>query len=193
MNIRPIMRPAAGPRAHAPFHAGPANRVPGGLIFLSVNIHAASSHIHPLNLPTRFREDPAHGYPGCHRSPAGRSCEETGWPRRAPESSEGVDRERSHRILHIVGGKAIPAYHRSAGGCRCETHDRPHRSRGVSRRTLQTETPGPPPIMALKWTSGAYSDLVRLHEFLNPVNPLAALRVARQLVAGAKRISYPLD
>ena len=33
-----------------------------------------------------------------------------------------------------------------------------------------------------------YSDLVRLHEFLNPVNPLAALRVARQLVAGAKRI-----
>ena len=42
--------------------------------------------------------------------------------------------------------------------------------------------------MALKWTSKAYSDLVRLHEFLNPVDSRAALRVVRQLVAGAKRI-----
>jgi hypothetical protein len=25
---------------------------------LKANIHAASSHIYPLNLPTRFREDP---------------------------------------------------------------------------------------------------------------------------------------
>ena len=42
--------------------------------------------------------------------------------------------------------------------------------------------------MALKWTSKAYSELVRLHEFLNPVDSRAALRVVRQLVAGAKRI-----
>jgi plasmid stabilization system protein ParE len=42
--------------------------------------------------------------------------------------------------------------------------------------------------MALKWTSKAYSDLVRLHEFLNPVDSRAALRVVRQLVASAKRI-----
>ena len=42
--------------------------------------------------------------------------------------------------------------------------------------------------MALKWTSKAHSDLVRLHEFLNPVNARAAVRVVRQLVAGAKRI-----
>lgn len=42
--------------------------------------------------------------------------------------------------------------------------------------------------MALRWTSKAHSDLVRLHEFLRPVNPQAAGRVVRQLVAGAKRI-----
>ena len=42
--------------------------------------------------------------------------------------------------------------------------------------------------MALRWTSKAHSDLVRLYEFLQPVNPLAASRVVRQLVAGAKRI-----
>ena len=41
--------------------------------------------------------------------------------------------------------------------------------------------------MALKWTRKAYSDLVRLHEFLSSVDP-RALRVVRQLVAGAKRI-----
>jgi plasmid stabilization system protein ParE len=42
--------------------------------------------------------------------------------------------------------------------------------------------------MALRWTSKAQSDLVRLHEFLRPVNPTTAARVVRQLVAGAKRI-----
>ena len=42
--------------------------------------------------------------------------------------------------------------------------------------------------MALKWTSKARVDLVRLHEFLNSVDPQAALRVVRQLAAGAKRI-----
>lgn len=42
--------------------------------------------------------------------------------------------------------------------------------------------------MALRWTSKAHSDLVRLHEFLQPVNPVAAARVVRQLVAGVKRI-----
>jgi plasmid stabilization system protein ParE len=42
--------------------------------------------------------------------------------------------------------------------------------------------------VALRWTSKAHSDLVRLHEFLQPVNPGAAARVVRQLIAGAKRI-----
>ena len=42
--------------------------------------------------------------------------------------------------------------------------------------------------MALKWTSKAHADLVRLHDFLRPVNPIAASRVVRQLVAGIKRI-----
>ena len=42
--------------------------------------------------------------------------------------------------------------------------------------------------MALRWTSKAHSDLVRLYEFLRPVDPTAATRVARQPVAGAKRI-----
>lgn len=42
--------------------------------------------------------------------------------------------------------------------------------------------------MALRWTSKARSDLVRLYEFLQPVNPPAAARIVRPLVAGAKRI-----
>jgi plasmid stabilization system protein ParE len=42
--------------------------------------------------------------------------------------------------------------------------------------------------MALRWTSKSQSDLARLYEFLLPVNPAAAGRVVRQLVAGAKRI-----
>jgi plasmid stabilization system protein ParE len=42
--------------------------------------------------------------------------------------------------------------------------------------------------VALRWTSRAQSDLVRLHEFLLPVNPTAAVQTVRQLVAGAKRI-----
>ena len=41
--------------------------------------------------------------------------------------------------------------------------------------------------MALKWTSKAHSDLVRLHEFLAPINAPVATRVVRQLLAGAKR------
>jgi len=42
--------------------------------------------------------------------------------------------------------------------------------------------------VALRWTTKARSDLARLHEFLRPVNPGAAARVVRQLVAGARRI-----
>lgn len=46
--------------------------------------------------------------------------------------------------------------------------------------------------MALRWTGKAQSDLATLYEFLRPVNPTAAARVVRQLVAGAKRIpSHP--
>jgi plasmid stabilization system protein ParE len=42
--------------------------------------------------------------------------------------------------------------------------------------------------VALKWTSKAHSDLVRLHDFLAPINAPVAIRVVRQLLAGAKRI-----
>jgi len=42
--------------------------------------------------------------------------------------------------------------------------------------------------VALKWTSSARSDLVRLYEFLHPVNGPAAIRLVRQLIAGTKRI-----
>ena len=42
--------------------------------------------------------------------------------------------------------------------------------------------------MALRWTSKAHADLVRLHEFLQPVNPTAAARVVQHIVAGVKRI-----
>lgn len=44
--------------------------------------------------------------------------------------------------------------------------------------------------MALQWTNKAHGDLVRFHEFLDPVDPLAAIRVVRQLVAGAKQIPH---
>lgn len=43
--------------------------------------------------------------------------------------------------------------------------------------------------MALRWTSKAHSDLVRLFEFLHPVNPVSAGRVVRQLTAGVKRLA----
>lgn len=36
--------------------------------------------------------------------------------------------------------------------------------------------------MELKWTSKAFSDLARLHEFLAPVNKLAAARAVQALV-----------
>ncbi len=53
--------------------------------------------------------------------------------------------------------------------------------------------------MALKWTTSAERDLVRLHAFLAPVNPLAAAQVVQQLVSGAEQLlkfpqlGVPLD
>jgi plasmid stabilization system protein ParE len=41
--------------------------------------------------------------------------------------------------------------------------------------------------VALRWTGKAQSDLVHLYEFLQPVDPTAAARVVRQIVAGVKR------
>ncbi|MEI8363753.1 MAG: type II toxin-antitoxin system RelE/ParE family toxin [Betaproteobacteria bacterium] len=38
-------------------------------------------------------------------------------------------------------------------------------------------------MMDVKWTSKALLDLVRLHEFLAPVNPLAAARTVQSLSA----------
>ncbi len=42
--------------------------------------------------------------------------------------------------------------------------------------------------MALRWTSRAQSDLVRLCEFLLSVHPPAAVRAVRSLLDAAKRI-----
>lgn len=42
--------------------------------------------------------------------------------------------------------------------------------------------------MALRWTTSARSDLVRLHEFLSPVNPRAAALTVRHIAAGVGRI-----
>ncbi len=42
--------------------------------------------------------------------------------------------------------------------------------------------------MALRWTTSARSDLVRLHEFLESVNPRAAALAVRHILASAKRI-----
>ncbi len=42
--------------------------------------------------------------------------------------------------------------------------------------------------MALRWTRLAYADLRRIVEFLEPVNPVAAARSARAVVARVRRI-----
>jgi len=42
--------------------------------------------------------------------------------------------------------------------------------------------------MQLKWTSKALSDLVRLHEFLAPVNKSAAARTVRPLTVAPSRL-----
>lgn len=42
--------------------------------------------------------------------------------------------------------------------------------------------------MALRWTKQAQGDLVRIHEFLAPVNPAAAARIVQAIVARVKRI-----
>ena len=46
--------------------------------------------------------------------------------------------------------------------------------------------------MTLIWTVSAERDLVRIHAFLAPVNPPAAAKVIKQLVASAEQLlSYP--
>jgi plasmid stabilization system protein ParE len=42
--------------------------------------------------------------------------------------------------------------------------------------------------VALRWTLAAYADLRRIHEFLEPVNPSAAVRAVRLVVARVRRI-----
>ncbi len=42
--------------------------------------------------------------------------------------------------------------------------------------------------MVLKWTASAQRDLVRLHSFLELINPRAAVQVVHQLVAGAEQL-----
>lgn len=43
--------------------------------------------------------------------------------------------------------------------------------------------------MALRWTSKANLDLVRLHAFLEPVNPSAAAATVELILAGVRRIA----
>jgi plasmid stabilization system protein ParE len=42
--------------------------------------------------------------------------------------------------------------------------------------------------VALRWTTKAQADLARLHEFLEPVNPPAAARAVRLLLAAVRHI-----
>ena len=47
--------------------------------------------------------------------------------------------------------------------------------------------------MEVKWTSSAHRDLIRLHDFLAPVNKSAAKKAVKQLVDEAKLLqSHPL-
>ena len=46
--------------------------------------------------------------------------------------------------------------------------------------------------MKLQWTTSANQDVVRLHAFINPVNPRAAIQIVQQLVAAAEQLlTYP--
>lgn len=42
--------------------------------------------------------------------------------------------------------------------------------------------------VALRWTRVAYADLRRIHEFLEPVSPVAAARSVREVVGRVRRI-----
>jgi plasmid stabilization system protein ParE len=42
--------------------------------------------------------------------------------------------------------------------------------------------------MSLRWSPSAYDDLRRIHEFLSPVDPAAAIRAVQALVARVRRI-----
>jgi plasmid stabilization system protein ParE len=42
--------------------------------------------------------------------------------------------------------------------------------------------------VALRWTQAAYADLQRIHEFLEPVNAVAAVRIVRAVVSRVRRI-----
>ena len=56
---------------------------------------------------------------------------------------------------------------------------------GEGHRTAAPKTP----LMALRWTSIANRDLVRLHGFLEPVDAGAATRAIRRLLSGVKHIA----
>src|SRR5207302_4160462 len=72
----------------------------------------------------------------------------------------------------------------------------------VRRSTMPRSVLGPavwyPPAanrradsVALRWTQSAYGDLRRLYEFLEPVNPGAAVRAVRLIVNRIQRIAAP--
>ena len=42
--------------------------------------------------------------------------------------------------------------------------------------------------MSLRWSPSAYEDLRRIHEFLEPVDPAAAVRAVQAVVARVRRI-----
>jgi plasmid stabilization system protein ParE len=42
--------------------------------------------------------------------------------------------------------------------------------------------------VALRWARAAYADLQRIHEFLEPVNAMAAARVVRAVASRVRRI-----
>lgn len=54
---------------------------------------------------------------------------------------------------------------------------------------FRTPTDPAQALMALRWTSLANQDLVRLHEFLAPVNPAAAAKAVDVIVAGVRRLA----
>jgi plasmid stabilization system protein ParE len=44
--------------------------------------------------------------------------------------------------------------------------------------------------VALRWTRAAFADLKRIHEFLEPVDPVAATRAVRSVIARVRRIPH---
>lgn len=56
-------------------------------------------------------------------------------------------------------------------------------------RDAHPAAPQEPALMALRWSTSAHRDLIRLHDYLAPVDPRAASRAVQRLLRGARQLA----